>query len=175
MFRRAAQGESKTQRHLIDLITRAENDRAASAKSVLEEAISYKWYAEEVMRRHESEGLPPPDFYPHPDDLIINLHTGEVVIDGPLTEEQAGAQEALRNILINKQLPRFFEVQSALAEDPANDALKREMKDLQKYKDFFESGSQRRLRHEALRLSRKALEAFRKRQKPRKRKNESKA
>jgi hypothetical protein len=175
MFRLAAHGDTKTQRQLMDIIARAESNRAALAMSFLEAAIKYKRDAEEVIRQHKAKGLPPPDFYPHPDDLEINHHTGEVVIDGPLTEEQAGAQEALRNILINKQLPRFFEVQSALAEDPANDALKREMKDLQKYKDFFESGSQRRLRHEALRLSRKALEAFRKGQKPRKRKNESKA
>jgi hypothetical protein len=100
--------------------------------------------------------LPPPDIYPHPDDVIIDLYTGEVVIDGPLTEEQAGAQKAVRKLSIEK-LRRLFEVESALVEDPANNALKKEMKDLQIYKDFFARGSERRLRLEVLRRSREAL------------------
>jgi hypothetical protein len=57
--------------------------------------------------------LPPPDIYPHPDDVIIDLYEGEVVIDGPLTKEQAGAQEALRKISIEK-FRRLFKVDSAL-------------------------------------------------------------
>jgi hypothetical protein len=154
------------------LIARVESDRAALAMSYLEAAINYKQDAEEVIRRHDSEGLPPPDFYPHPDDLEIDLYTGEVVIDGPMTEDQAGAQEVVRKISL-KKLMRFFEVQSALVEDPANDALKTEMRDLQKYKDFFEWSSQRRVRLEALRRSREALEA--QKTKPKKGKKEDKA
>jgi hypothetical protein len=156
MFRLAAQGDSKTQRQLIDLITRAESSRAELAKSFFEEAINYKRNMEEVIKRHESEGLPPPDIYPHPDDVIIDSHTGEVVIDGPLTEEQAGAQKAFREVSI-KKLRRLFEVESALAKEPANKALKKELKDLQIYKDFFERGAERRLRLEVLRRSREAL------------------
>jgi Family of unknown function (DUF5681) len=172
MFRLAAQGDAKTQRQLMDLIARVESDRAALAMSYLEAAINYKQDAEEIIRQHKTKGLPPPDFYPHPDDLEIDFHTGEVVIDGPLTKEQAGAQEAVRKISM-KKLIRFFELQSALAEDPANDALKREMKELQKYKDFFERVSQRRDRLEALRRSREALPA--KKTKPKEGKKEDKA
>jgi Family of unknown function (DUF5681) len=156
MFRLAAQGDSKVQRLLIDLVTRAESDRAALMKSYLEEAINYKQYAEELIKQHESEGLPPPDIYPQPDDVIIDLYAGEVVIDGPLTKEQAGAQEALRKRSIGK-LRRLFEVESALAEDPTNNALKKEMKDLQMYKDVFQRRAEKRARLEALRLCHEAL------------------
>jgi hypothetical protein len=87
---------------------------------------------------------------------MIDLHTGEVAIDGPVTEEQAGAQEAFRKVSI-KKLRRLFEVESALAKEPANKALKKELKDLQIYKDFFERVGERRLRLEVLRRCREAL------------------
>jgi hypothetical protein len=156
MFRLAAQGDSKAQRLLIDLVTRAESDRAALMKSYFEAATNYKQDAEELIKRHEREGLPPPDIYPHPDDVIIDLYAGEVVIDGPLTKEQAGAQEFMRKVSIPK-LGRLFEVESALAKDPTNNALKKEMKDLQMYKDFFQMIAERRIRLESLRRGHEAL------------------
>jgi hypothetical protein len=156
MFRLAAQGDSKAQRLLIDLVTRAESDRAALKMSYLEAAVNYRQDAEELIKRHEREGLPPPDIYPHPDDVIINLYAGEVVIDGPLTKEQAGAQEYISKVSIQK-LRRLFEVESALAKDPTNNALKKEMKHLQMYVDFLRRSNERRLRHEELRRCREAL------------------
>jgi len=156
MFRLAAQGNSKAQRQLIDLIARSESNRAALMSSYLDQAIKYKLEAEEVIKQRESQGLPPPDFYPHPDDIIIDLHAGEVVVDGPWTEEQAGAQEAFYKLAI-KKLRRLFEVESALEKDPGNKALKKEMKDLDIYKDFFARCAGRRSRLEALQQSREAL------------------
>ena len=156
MFRLAAQGHSKAQRLLIDLVTRAESDRAALAMTYFEEAVKYKEYAEGLIKQHESQGLPPPDIYPHPDDVIIDLYAGEVVIDGPMTEEQAGAQEALRKVSM-KKLRRLFEVEVALAKDPTNTALKKEMKHLQMYKDSFRMSAERRRRPEVLRQCREAL------------------
>jgi hypothetical protein len=157
MFRIAAQGDVRTQRQLVDLIARAESDRAALAKTNLEEAINYKRDAEEVMRQRQLEGLPPPEIFPHPEDVIINVRTGEVTIDGPLTRDQAGAQKAFLGISI-KEMRRFFDVAAALAKDPANKTLKKEMEELQKYMRFIEWDSERRARHEAHRLSLKALE-----------------
>jgi hypothetical protein len=156
MFRLAAQGNSKAQRLLIDLVTRAESDRAGSAATYLEEAIKYKDYAEELIKEHQSQGLPPPELYPHPDDVIIDLYAGEVVIDGPMTKEQAGAQEVVRKISM-KKLRRLFEVEVALAKDPTNKALKKEMKHLQMYEDFFLRSLERRRRLDVLRQCHEAL------------------
>ena len=44
------------------------------------------------------------------------------------------------------------------AKDPANNALKKEMEELKKYMRFIEWDNERRARHEAHRLSLKALE-----------------
>jgi uncharacterized protein with von Willebrand factor type A (vWA) domain len=97
------------------------------------------------------------DIFPHPDDVIINANTGEVTIDGPITKEQAGARKAVRQQSIESIL-RYFEVEAALAKEPTNGALKREFKELKKYHEFLTKDSERILRHEALRLSRRALE-----------------
>jgi hypothetical protein len=53
---------------------------------------------------------------------------------------------------------RYLEVQSALKDDPGNRALKREMKELKRYRDFFLSDGERSLRHKAQRMLRRGVE-----------------
>jgi Family of unknown function (DUF5681) len=157
MFRSAAQGESKSQRQLLEIFAQKESSRIAFTKEVLEHAIRYKEETGAIFARCERDGLPPPEIYPHPDDIIIDGSLGEVTIDGPMSREQAGAQKVVMDQAL-KSLMRFFEVEAALTQDPSNRELRRELKELKKYKDFIEEGAQRRFRHEALRQSRQALE-----------------
>ena len=157
LFRAAAQGDAKAQRQIVDIFSRAENDRSANAKENLEEAIRYKQDAEEAIARHEREGKAPPEIYPHPDDIIINEATGEVIIDGPLTKEQAGAEKAFIWIALEKYA-RLSHVEEALVTDPKNRKLRAELKELQQYKVFLEKFGQRNARREAIRRSREALE-----------------
>ena len=97
------------------------------------------------------------DIFPHPDDVIIDETTAEVTIDGPVSKEQAGARKAVRQQSF-ESLHRYFEVEAALAKEPTNGALKREFKELKKYHEFLRKDAERLQRHEALRLSRPALE-----------------
>jgi len=55
-------------------------------------------------------------------------------------------------------LPHYFEVGAALKKQPKNSALKREFKELKKNYEFLKKDAERKLRHEALRQSRLALE-----------------
>jgi hypothetical protein len=137
----------------------------------LETAIRYKDEMQRLFADREAAGQPPPDIYPHPDDVIIDPASGEVTIDGPLSAEQAGAQEALMSAAV-KSILRYFEVESALADDPANSELRKELKELKKYKDFVENSAERRARLEALRQSREALKAKTRTAKAAKRKDE---
>jgi hypothetical protein len=123
----------------------------------LEHAVLYKEKLGPIFEKHEREGLPAPDVFPHPDDIIINATTGEVTFDGPITKDQAGAQEAVREQAL-KSLRRYFEVESALKRRPQNTALKQEFKELKKYYEFLKEDAERKLRHKALRQSRLALE-----------------
>jgi hypothetical protein len=110
-----------------------------------------------IFEQREREGLDPLNIFPHPDDVIINQMTGDVTFDGPLSKDQAGARKAVREHAI-QSMPRYFEVEAALAKQPKNRALRREFKDQKKYHETLKEDSERLQRHEALRLSRRALE-----------------
>jgi hypothetical protein len=157
LIRSGAQGDIKAARQVLELITRAEAGRTRTAKEFLDFAIEYKYRITPVFEQHEREGLDPPEIYPHPDDIMINMDSGEVTIDGPESKEQAGARKAVREQALQSML-RYFEVEAALKKDPTNKALKREFKELKKYQEFLREDSDRMLRHEALRLSRGALD-----------------
>ena len=156
MFRAAAQGDTKAARQLLELVARVESARTGTLLEHLAHAVQYKEKYAPIFEEHEREGLDPPDIYPHPDDVIINEATGEVTFDGPMTKDQAGARKAVRDKAI-ESLRRYFEVEAALKKDPTNRELKREFKELKKYSDFLEKDFERNTRHEALRLSRRAL------------------
>jgi hypothetical protein len=157
MFRAAAKGDAKAGRPLLELVARAETARVNAALDILKDAAAYKERYLQIFEENEREGLDPPDIYPHPDDIIINEHTGEVEIDGPTSKEQAGARKAVRDQAL-KSMRRYFELESALAQDPSNRELKREFKELKKYLDFLRADSDRNSRHEALRIARRTLE-----------------
>jgi hypothetical protein len=156
MFRAASQGDTKAGRQLLEVIARAESRRADTAVEFLQFVAQYKEKHVPVFERHEREGLDPPDIYPHPDDVLIDEATGEVIIDGPTTKDQAGARKAFREHAI-RLMGRYFEVEAALKKEPNNRALRREFKELKKYKDFLEHNAAREARLKALLLSRLAL------------------
>jgi hypothetical protein len=156
MFRAAAQGDTKAARQLLEVIARAEGGRTSAALEILQFANHYKEAVAATFEMHERLGLALPDIYPHPDDILIDEATGEVTIDGPVTKEQAGARETVREHAI-KSMPRYLELEAALKKDPGNRELKREFKELKKYHDFLKQDSEREARHKALRLSRRAL------------------
>jgi hypothetical protein len=157
MFRAAAQGDTKAGRQLLEVIARAESGRTSTAVEILQFAVQYKEKYGPIFEQREREGLDPPDIFPHPDDLIIDRMTGEVTIDGPTDKEQAGARKDARQQAI-ESTKRYFEVEAALAKDPANSMLRRELKELKEYYEFLKKDSERMLRHEMLRLSRRAFE-----------------
>jgi hypothetical protein len=156
MFRHAANGDLKSQRHLLDVVSRAEGERATWAKETLEAAMNHKLDAEATIARHEREGLPPPEIYPHPDDILFDFGTGEVRVDGPHTSEQAGAQKAVSRDL-GKKIMRYFEVKEELNNNPTSVSLKKELKELTIYMDFMREEGRRNIRREALRRGREAL------------------
>jgi hypothetical protein len=158
MFRASAQGDTKAGRQLLDLVSRTEATRTNTAAGVLEFAAQYKERYTPIFDQHELKGDDPPDKFPHPDDVIINDETGVVTIDGPSSKEQAGAQKIIRQRAL-ETMGRYLEVEAALANDPANRALKREFLELKKYRDFLKEDSNRVLRRKAMLESRRALEA----------------
>ena len=158
MFRAAAQGDTKAGRQLLEVIARAESARTGAAVGLLQFSHQYIEKYAPIFEKHKREGLDPPDIYPHPDDIIINDATGEVTLDGPIDKEQAGARKVVRQQAL-ESMGRYLKVKAALAKEPTKRALRREFNELKKYYDFLKKDSERITRHEALRESRRALEA----------------
>src|SRR5260370_32956787 len=127
LIRSGAQGDIKAARQVLELISRAESGRTGTALEILEFAVQYKEKYGPIFEQREREGLDPLDIFPHPDDVIINETTGEVTIEGPMSKEQAGARKAVREEAF-QSLRRYFEVEAALAKNPTNRTVRREVK-----------------------------------------------
>ncbi len=92
----AIKGDRHTQKALVDMVARVEaNDHAVLVRS-FDKALDYKIAWEREIERCRTAGLPEPDPVPHPADMVIDMHHGEVRIEGPRTKEQ---KELLDQIL----------------------------------------------------------------------------
>jgi hypothetical protein len=93
----AVKGQARSQRMFAALLQATENERKAEHDSTLETAIEYKTQWEDELERRTALGIVGPDPIPHPDDVIINVKTGEVHITGPVTKQEKVKWDRLRN------------------------------------------------------------------------------
>lgn len=84
----AAQGNPRAQRQFTDLVKEAERLVSLQEGNFLETVMAYKitWTAELATRA--AQGLTGPAPLPHPDDLIVDFQSGEVMVVGPMTPDQ---------------------------------------------------------------------------------------
>jgi hypothetical protein len=78
----AAKGQPRSQRMLADLVRWVEGDRRELKLEYLKTMIEYKTHWEEKLERRKRQGLTGPEPIPHPDDIIVDLFTGEVTFKG---------------------------------------------------------------------------------------------
>jgi hypothetical protein len=137
MLRSAAQGDTKVQRQVIELTFQAEVDRANLALEYARGMSRYQKWAEEQIAEHNRKGLGPPELYPHPDDIIFDVSSGAVRVDGPLPKEQAGARKAVKEHLWHRAF-RYFEIEQELKSEPNNKKLKKKLAEHKKYLDILD-------------------------------------
>jgi len=84
----ALKGNRFVQKQLADLVGRMEEQQHQARMELFGKALDYKiaWDAE--LERSREAGRPEPTPVPHPDDIILDPHTGGVRIQGPQTKEQ---------------------------------------------------------------------------------------
>ena len=85
----AAKGQHRAQRLFAEMLSTTERQNKALADEWLETAITYKAEWEHELQRRRLLGitdLPPP--MPHPDQVIIDMDTGEARVQGPMTKEE---------------------------------------------------------------------------------------
>ena len=89
----AAKGNTRAQRLFSEMLANTEASYRKLQDDWLQTAIEYKTSWEHAIETARARGLPSPDPVPHPDDIIIDMNTGEVVIKGPMTPEERKNRE----------------------------------------------------------------------------------
>jgi hypothetical protein len=83
----AARGQLRSQQLFTALLAETERANRALADKWLDVALEYKIQWERELARRASLGISGPEPIPHPDDVVIEMSTGQVKIRGPLTKE----------------------------------------------------------------------------------------
>jgi hypothetical protein len=107
---------------------------------LLKAAIDYKEYWGPIVEQRARTGMTGPEPIPHPDDIIIDMATGTVTIDGPVLEEQKRAQDQIRERRV-EFVHDLMEVEMRLEADPANAELRAMKKELKKVFDWLRADS----------------------------------
>jgi hypothetical protein len=136
----AANGNSRAQKTILNLVLGAEADRSAAAAETLRAAVEGKEYWAAIFAEYDRRGIDRPEPIPHPDDVVIDYKTGEVRINGPVMSEQKDAQEmALYN---KKEFEKNLTICTAAVEaDPDNLELRRTHKEIKKIVGWLRRGA----------------------------------
>lgn len=84
----AAKGDHRAQRLFAELLGGVEAANYRHYTEWVETAIGYKVDWDRELDRRRRLGIAAPDPVPHPDDIEIDMNTGEVIIKGPMTQEE---------------------------------------------------------------------------------------
>ena len=84
----AAKGSYRSQKLFAELLAETERANKQCADDWLHTAIEYKIDWEAEFERCKHLGIVPPAPIPHPDDIVIDMKTGTVVVRGPFTKEE---------------------------------------------------------------------------------------
>lgn len=84
----AAKGNQRAQRLFTQILASTETANKRLHDEWLDTAITYKVDWEREIERCKRQGIEPPSPLPHPDDIEIDMRTGEVHIKGPMTKEE---------------------------------------------------------------------------------------
>jgi hypothetical protein len=113
----AAKGNQRAQRLFTQLLTSVERDNKKLHDEWLQTAINYKVEWDEELARRKKLGIDAPQPIPHPDDIVINMSTGSVLVKGPMTKEDKVRWDQLRTLKVSIKTD-IEELRCLLAEQP---------------------------------------------------------
>lgn len=113
----AVKGNQRAQRLFTQLLSATERDNKRLADEWLDTAITYKVEWERELERRKVLGIEAPAPIPHPDDIIINMGTGQVEVRGPMTKEDKAVWDDLRERKRDLQ-SELADLEQILIDDP---------------------------------------------------------
>ena len=123
----AARGQHRSQQLFAELLSETERANKALSDEWLQTAIEYKCEWERELERRERFGLTGPEPLPHPDDLVIDMKTGQVIVRGPMTKEEKVEWNRLRARI--EDCDRGIEELTAMLQDRKNKRFRRFIED----------------------------------------------
>ena len=84
----AARGQHRAQQLFAELLSETERANKAANDKWVQVAMEYKHNWEQELERRARLGLSGPEPLPHPDDIIVDRKTDQVIINGPMTKEE---------------------------------------------------------------------------------------
>lgn len=124
----AVKGHHRSQQMLADLVRWVEGEDKELADEYLREVIDYKRRWDEELRHRKRTGDPGPEPLPHPDDIVIDMRSGEVAIRGPVSNEEREQWERLHQhkVALDKDIA---DVEKMLEEYPGAPSLIQELQE----------------------------------------------
>jgi len=110
----AAKGNQRSQRMLTDSLKWVEQGAKAEQDEYVKTMIEYKVHWEKVLAYRKEHGIEGERPYPHPDDIHVNMATGDIEISGPMTPDE-------ENFISTVQLRVSTRIKIADAEDDLSD------------------------------------------------------
>jgi len=119
----AMKGNRLAQKTMAELVQKIEAARSVDHLTVFENALEYKLQWEREIQRCKGAGLPDPAPLPHPDDIILDMRTGKVRTEGPMSkEEKASYDERLARRHEAQEEVTYYAKQWRRARDPEKKA-----------------------------------------------------
>ena len=123
----AARGQHRSQQLFAELLSETERANKQLSDEWLKTAIEYKREWEQELARRAALGVTGPEPLPHPDDLVIDMKTGQVIVKGPMTKEEKVVWDGLRARL--EECDREIKELAAMLKDRKNKRFRRLIED----------------------------------------------
>lgn len=85
---KALKGETRALKLFAEMQMEAEAENRREHGQLLDEMLGYKARCEREIERCKAQGIEPPNFLPHPDDIVVEPATGDLIIKGPMSKEE---------------------------------------------------------------------------------------
>jgi hypothetical protein len=119
LMAKAAQGHRLHQKLFLDLYSQSEASRRERDGEVLDTVINYKRQAERVLEHCKATGEKPPDLIIPPDNIHIDMETGEITITGLTAWDRKAEDKKLRYFQeVQRQEIICFKRELEKTEDP---------------------------------------------------------
>ncbi|MEQ8750672.1 MAG: DUF5681 domain-containing protein [Amphiplicatus sp.] len=92
----AVKGQLRAQELFTELLSTTERAHKRLHDEYLDAVLTYKVEWERELEDRKRTGRTGPEPVPHPDDLILDMRTGQIICKGPWTKEEKAKYDQLR-------------------------------------------------------------------------------